>query len=81
METWKNGGGSEVCTGDAPCWRVCGWRGGEGSTPFALVPGASRGEGRHGSRKWVAGWLPRLGRHERNTREHEYARREISAVP
>lgn len=27
---------------------------------------------------WLAGWL---GRHERNTREHEYARREISAVP
>lgn len=79
-----------MCTGDAPSdteeegeggrdTGVCGWRRDrEGSTPFALVPGASRGEGRHGSRKWVAGWL---GRHERNTREHEYARREISAVP
>lgn len=52
--------------------------GGERGAPL-LIPGASRGEGRQpvpGN-----GWLARLGRHERNTREHEYARREISAVP
>lgn len=65
-----------MCTGDAPSdteeegeggrdTGVCGWRRDrEGSTPFALVPGASRGEGRHGSRKWVAGWLARSPRKE-----------------
>lgn len=76
----------EACTGD-------GWMHRHGDKPLLacllvavergehplLVPGASRGEGRQpvpGN-----GWLARLGRHERNTREHEYARREISAVP
>lgn len=48
--------------------------------PLLFVPGASQGRG---ASRWlrfpeIGGWL---GRHERNTREHEYARREISPVP
>lgn len=55
--------------------------GGETERGAPLSPWSLGLRGARGGTVPGNGWLARLGRHERNTREHEYARREISAVP